>query len=129
MEPAPEVRDTYLQFSKALTSGDASTLSVLFSRDPGTIEIGTNPDAWTEGPEHIIERLTRVARQIAGTSIEPGEVQAFQEGTVAWLADRPVMTSPEGMKVSARVTAVFRREDDSWKIVQSHISMGRPLTS
>lgn len=127
MEPAPEVRDAYLRFNKALTSGDVSTLSGLFSRFPGTIEIGTAPDAWTEGHERIIERLTAVSRQIAGTSIEPGEMKAFQEGTVAWLADRPVMTSPEGMRLSARVTAVFRREDDGWKIVQSHISMGRPL--
>ena len=38
------------------------------------------------------------------------------------------MTTPQGMKLSARVTAVFRREGDDWKIVQSHVSMGRRLT-
>jgi ketosteroid isomerase-like protein len=56
-------------------------------------------------------------------------VKAFQEGTVAWLADRPTLTTAEGMRVSARITAVFRREGDDWKIVQSHFSMGRRLTA
>jgi hypothetical protein len=129
MEPAPEVRDAYLHFTKALSSGDAASLWGTFSRVPGVIEIGSSPDAWSEGIESIINRLTAVSREIAGTSIEPGDVKAFQEGTVAWLADRPILTSPEGMRVSARVTAVFRREDDGWKIVQSHLSMGRGLTA
>lgn len=129
MEPAPEVRDAYLHFTKALSSGDASSLLGTFSRVSGVIEIGSSPDAWSEGFESIINRLTAVSREIAGTSIEPGNVKAFQEGTVAWLADRPILTSPEGMRVSARVTAVFRREDDGWKIVQSHLSMARGLTA
>jgi ketosteroid isomerase-like protein len=129
MEPAPEVRDAYLYFTKALSSGDASSLLGTFSRVPGVVEIGSAPDAWSEGYESITNRLTAVFREIAGTSIEPGEVRAFQEGTVAWLADRPIMTSPEGMRVSARITAVFRREGDGWKIVQSHLSMGRSLSA
>jgi hypothetical protein len=67
-----------------------------FSRVPGVIEIGSAPDAWTEGYENITNRLTEVFRGLAGVSIEPGDVKAFQEGTVAWLADRPTMTTPEG---------------------------------
>jgi uncharacterized protein (TIGR02246 family) len=129
MEPAPEVRDVYVQYAKALSSGDMSSFLGTFSRDPGVIEIGSAPDAWTEGHESIANRLTEVFRGLAGTSIEPGDVKAFQEGTVAWLADRPTMTTPEGMRVSARITAVFRREGDGWKIVQSHFSMGRRLTA
>jgi hypothetical protein len=128
MEPAPEVRDAYLQFTRGLSSGDVSSFEGMFSRAPGVIEIGSDPDAWSEGYESITDRLTAVSTGIAGTNIEPGDVKAFQEGTIAWLADRPTLTSPEGMKVSARVTAVFRREGDGWKIVQSHLSMGRRLT-
>jgi ketosteroid isomerase-like protein len=129
MEPAPEVRDVYVQYTKALSSGDASSLLGTFSRDPGVLEIGSAPDAWTEGHENIANRLTEVFRGLAGTTIEPGDVKAFQEGTVAWLADRPTMTTPEGMRVSARITAVFRLEGEGWKIVQSHFSMGRRLTA
>jgi ketosteroid isomerase-like protein len=127
MEPAPEVRDVYVQYTKALSSGDASSLLGTFSQEPGVIEIGSAPDAWTEGHEDITDRLTDVFRGLAGTSIEPGDVKAFQEGTVAWLADRPTLTTPDGMRVFARITAVFRREDGAWKIVQSHFSMGRRL--
>jgi ketosteroid isomerase-like protein len=129
MEPAPEVRDAYVRYTEALSSGDASSLLGTFSQVSGVIEIGSAPDAWTEGYEGISNRLTEVFRGLAGTSIEPGDVKAFQEGTVAWLADRPTLTTPEGMRVSARVTAVLRREDDGWKIVQSHFSMGRRLTA
>jgi ketosteroid isomerase-like protein len=129
MEPAPEVRDAYLSFTDALSSGDQASLAGMFSRVPGVVEIGSDPDAWSEGYESITDRLTAVSREIAGTRIEPGDGRAFREGTVAWLADRPTFTSPEGMKVSARITAVFHREDDGWKIVHSHLSMGRRLTA
>jgi ketosteroid isomerase-like protein len=129
MEPAPDVRDVYVNYTKALSSGDASSFLGILSRDPGVIEIGSAPDAWTEGYENIANRLTEVFRGLAGTSFEPGDVRAFQEGTVAWLADRPTMTTSEGMRISGRITLVFRREGDGWKIVQSHFSMGRRLTA
>jgi len=129
MEPAPEVRDVYLRFNEAFSSGDTSSILGAYSRVPGVIEIGSGPDAWTEGYESIARRLTGVFKEIAGTTIVPGDVRAFQEGGVAWLADRPTMTSPEGMSLSSRITAVFRREGDSWKIVQSHLSVGRRLTA
>jgi hypothetical protein len=119
----------YVQYTKALSWGDASSLLETFSRNPGVIEIGSAPDAWTEGYESIANRLTEVFKGLAGTIIEPGDLKAFQEGTVAWLADRPTMTTPDGMRVSARVTAVFRCEGDGWKIVQSHFSMGRRLSA
>jgi ketosteroid isomerase-like protein len=128
MEPAPEVRDLYLQFNKAFSSGDASPMLGTFSRIAGVVEIGLAPDAWSEGYDSISARLTSVSKEIAGASMEPGDVQAFQEGTVAWLADRPTLTTPDGMRVSVRMTLVFHREDDGWKVVQSHISMGRRLT-
>lgn len=128
MEPAPEVRDVYVNYMKALSSGDASSVLETFSQASGVIEIGSAPDAWTEGYESITDRLAEVFRGLAGMNIEPGDVKAFQEGTVAWLADRPTMTTPEGMRLSARITAVFRREGDGWKIVQSHFSMGRMLS-
>jgi len=60
MEPAPDVRDAYLHFTKALSSGDASSLVGTFSRMPGVIEIGSAPDAWSEGYESITNRLTAV---------------------------------------------------------------------
>jgi ketosteroid isomerase-like protein len=128
MEPAPDVRDAYLRFTKAFSSGDVSAVAGTFSRVPGVVEIGSAPDAWSEGYETIANRLAAVSGAIAGASIESGDAIAFQEGTVAWLADRPIMTTPEGMRVSARVTVVFRREVDGWKIVQSHLSIGRRLT-
>jgi hypothetical protein len=129
MEPAPEVRDAYLRFIRALSSGDAPSLGGRFSRLPGVIEIGSDPDAWSEGYESVTDRLTAVSREIAETNIETGDVKAFQEGTVAWLADRPTLAPPGGIKVAARVTAVFRREEEGWKVVQSHLSMGRRLTA
>src|SRR6266540_3736853 len=119
MEPAPEVRDLYRRYLEALSSGDLSSVSGTLSRDPGVIEIGSAPDAWSEGYETIVKRLTEVSKEIAGTTITPGEAKAFQEGSIAWVADRPTMTSPEGMKLSSRITLVFRRESDGWKVVQA----------
>ena len=124
MEPAPEVRDQYLRYLEAFSSGDASLMDMR-SHEPGVVEIGSAPDAWSEGPEAVAARLAKVSEGIAGVTFVPGDPKAFQEGTVAWLADRPTMTAPGGMSLSTRITLVFHREDDQWKVVQGHFSMGR----
>src|SRR2546422_371195 len=73
--------------------------------------------------------VTAVSGGLAGMRIEPGDARALKEGAVAWVAYRPIISAPQGMRVSTRVTAVLRREVDEWRIVQSHFSMGRTLNA
>jgi len=56
----------------------------------------------------------------------PGDPEAFEEGTVGWVADRPSFALPGMGTIPFRLTMVFHREDGEWKAVQSHASVAVP---
>jgi hypothetical protein len=43
---------------------------------------------------------------------------------VGWASTRLKITLPDGRHVSPRWSAVFHREDDSWRFVHTHASIG-----
>ena len=61
--------------------------------------------------------------------ITAGDLEAFVDGDVGWVADRPMLDVGDGNPVAIRFTAVFLREDGDWKLVQSHGSIGLPNES
>jgi ketosteroid isomerase-like protein len=61
-----------------------------------------------------------------GFAMRPGVVTAFEEGSMAWVADEPTIAAPDGSEVPARLTAVMRRDGGGWKIVHAHFSVGVP---
>lgn len=54
----------------------------------------------------------------------PGDVEAYQEGSVGWGLARPTLTMPDGSQIAPRWSAVSHREDGTWKLVQLHASVG-----
>jgi hypothetical protein len=44
---------------------------------------------------------------------------------MGWAADEPIMTFGE-TRIVTRPLAVFRREDEDWRIVAAHFSVGVP---
>jgi class 3 adenylate cyclase len=64
-------------------------------------------------------------------------LQAWVEGSVGWVADRPTFVLPDGQELPLRLTAVFHLERGHWKMVQYHLSiataneaaLGKPLTT
>ncbi len=61
-----------------------------------------------------------------GLRVEAGDIEAWQEGSIGWLADTPSFVLPDGTAIRTRATAVMRREDGEWKLVQCHVSVGVP---
>ena len=57
---------------------------------------------------------------------DPGEPEAYVEGTVGWGMPRPTLTLPNGKTLTPRWGAVFHQEDGQWKLVQLHASVGIP---
>ncbi len=86
--------------------------------------IGTDPEEWWYDAESLVGTWQAQCREIGGgfpfVSMSP---EAFVEGDVAWVSDRLRMELP-GQSVPCRVTAVWVVEDDSWRIVQWHLSLG-----
>ncbi len=90
--------------------------------------IGTDPNEWIRGYDQIIEayRSMLAAQQQAGLVIEPGEAEAYREGSVGWVTDRPTFRTKDGRAVTCRATTIFHQEDGEWKIVNAHYSIGVP---
>ena len=109
----------------AFTRGDASFVEAHLSAEPGILGVGTDPEEWYEGAE-VRRIFTEQLTAMGGVSITPGDVRAYQEGPVGWIADRPTFTFTDGATFSVRFTAVARREDGGWKLVQAHTSVGVP---
>jgi ketosteroid isomerase-like protein len=123
-----EVRNLTRQLYEMFSSGDASVLERLISNRRGTTVIGTDPNEWWTDREQILTTLAAQARELSqsGIRVESGDLAVEDEDGFAWVADRPKFVMPDGSTVEGRVTGVFLREDDSWRIVQWHASLGVP---
>lgn len=124
MERSTELRDVLLQLYSALSSGDVSFFDRHFSTSPDVRGIGTDPDEWWSGGRLAQVWKEQIAEMGGAMPMTPGEPEAFSEGDVGWVADRPTLDMGDGNRVPFRFTAVFHKEDGVWKLVQSHGSLG-----
>ncbi len=126
MKPSAELTNVMLRLYESMTSGDAGALERLFSRQSGVLVIGTDPNEWWAGYETYARLFRAQLREMAGIRIEAGEIVAFVEGTVGWVADRPKIRLPNGQETTFRQTSVLHQENGEWKIVLHHTSIGVP---
>ena len=127
MEEGTELKKVMLGFYDALASGDAGFLEDLISRQDGVLGIGTDPDEWWVGHEKLRGIMkTQMAEMGGHITIVGSDPIAHSEGTVGWVADRPRFRLDDGTESPIRLTATFHKEQDAWKIVQFHVSVGVP---
>jgi hypothetical protein len=126
MERSDELRELTLQTYEALARGDGAFIENLFSREPGVHAIATDPNERWNGYETIVRVFGAQLAETGGFPIVAGEPQAYREGTVGWVEDQPGFRMPDETIVPFRLTAVFHKENDSWKAVQWHVSIGVP---
>ncbi len=120
MTGSDEVRDSVLRFYDRVSAGDVASFDELVSQQAVLI-IGTAPGEWVEERERM-----RFGFEAEGLRIEGDEPQGYEEGSLGWAVDNPVMVFPDGSAVQTRLTVVLRREDERWKIVHAHFSVGVP---
>lgn len=85
--------------------------------------IGTDPGELLTGTA-VANFLRNEATSLEGRAqVDPGEVEAFEEGEVGWVFAQPVVSFAGGPPVRPRWTAVFHREEGEWKLVQLHASV------
>ena len=121
MEESPNVRETLLRFFDRLSAGDVDAFDELVSSSPSTLIIGTAPG------ELVSDRARlRFGFEAEGVGLESDDPKAYEEGSMGWAVDQPMFSFPDGSKFQTRLTAIFRREDDRWKLVHGHFSVGIP---
>jgi ketosteroid isomerase-like protein len=128
MESAPDLKEVYLRTYDILTTGDTAAFDRLTSHDARVVVIGTDPDEWWTDPTTLAEAVKAQGAlvQSSGMQLVPGAVQAYREGSVGWVIDRPRFRLPDGRETEMRATAVFHQEQGEWKLVHSHYSLGVP---
>ncbi len=106
-------------------SGDPSTAPNFVSGEKDILGIGTDPSEWWLG-EAVFRAMNVQVPEMhgAGMRFQQGNVQAFSEGSVGWIADQPTLKLPDGSVVPMRLTSVWHQEADTWKMVQFHMSIG-----
>jgi hypothetical protein len=122
MERSSDVANAIVGFYEAFGAGTAEAFDGIVSMDPDVMAIGTDPkerlddrEAWKAG-----------FMNLPGVTMEAGDVQGFRHESVGWIADRPTFTLPDGRRLRTRLTAVARKEDDRWKLLQLHVSVAVP---
>ena len=127
METSTSVREAMLGFYDRFSSGDAASLAdALTADEDAPLVIGTAPEQWEAGRSTWIAAFESQASQMPGLRLEGDDPRCHEEGTVGWGADRPSIVLPDGARIPVRVTTVFRREGDAWKLVTAHFSLAVP---
>ena len=125
MERNDELAAYVTQMFGLFETGDVAAMDDMLSREKGVIGIGSDPREWWIDDALREAFLAQVPMMHgAGLRFEPGDVEAYSEGSVGWIANQPTLTMPDGGGVPMRFTGVFHEEDGAWKMVQFHLSIG-----
>ena len=125
MEQSEELKDLTLRLYEAEATGDISFIERNMSRQQGAVYVGSDPNEWWEGLEAFVEAMRAQSETMGGMQIVSGQLQAYREGNIGWSIDRDTLFRlPDGTEVPFRNSYVFVQEDDEWKLVHGHTSIG-----
>jgi len=128
--------DAYDEALQAFLNGDPGPVSELFSRrDDVTLAnpLGPPQRGWGD-----VERAIKdAAANFKGGSCRVEDVSRFATPDLAYVvrlerAEVQLAVSGETAPVSLRVTMIFRREEDNWKVAHRHadsIMTARPISA
>jgi ketosteroid isomerase-like protein len=136
----PDLEATVQEYHRALGGvirGDSTLQERLWSRrDDATLANPLGPPA--RGWDGVSDALRRaVARLSDGEVLGFERISSYASDELAYILEieryrMKVGDTPEAMPSSLRVTTIFRREEDGWKIVHRHadpITTPRPAES
>lgn len=120
-----DLRSVAIEIYELISRGDVGRLAELLPSDESLpVIVGTAPDEWFEGRPAALDALKQQARDYPNLRFEPGELRCEEIGDSGWVADRPSVVMPDGSRIDARQTSVFKREAGTWRLVHSHLSIG-----
>jgi hypothetical protein len=120
MRESPTAVAVWRTFCDGVTHGRVDRFDDVVSRRAHLV-LGTAPG------EHVTDRQAmRYGFETEGVSLVSASPEGFEEGTVAWVVDTPRFGFPDGTGVDCRTTVVLLAEDETWRIVHAHFSVGVP---
>jgi SnoaL-like protein len=121
MNESADVRNAFERFADRLSANDVASFDDLVSSDPATVVIGTAPG------ERVTDRAAlRFGFETEGVRLELANPVAYAEESTGWVVDEPLFYFPDGTAMKTRLTAVLHLEDERWKLIHMHLSVGVP---
>ena len=126
MRRSPEIEQLVRDMVGAMTRGDVDAAGRMLSSDEGVVMIGSSPEEYTRTQEEM-RRLLEDSTPEGPIQIHVAvdDVHGYEEGDVAW-ADSTGSFRRGSDTVAVRFTTAFHREQDGWRCVQAHASIGVP---
>ena len=125
MERSGQIEQVVASWFGAASRGDGSIVDELLSTNDGVRLIGSDPAELYAGGPAVAEFLKGEVEGAGGdVTFSPADVIAFEEGSVGWATANLTITLPDGKYVSPRWSAVLHSEDERWKFVHIHASIG-----
>jgi len=132
-----EFKRQYRRSLEAFIQGDPEPQKALWSRgDDVTLANPLGPPA--KGIDRVFEAMDRAAAMVRdGTDLTFDVVSSYETEDLAFEfglqgGAMRLGNSPDMVRASLRVTTIFRREDDEWKLLHRHadpITDPRPIES
>ena len=122
MQESIGVREAMHRFFDRLSAKDVSAFYELVEVGEATVVLGTAPGEVIREEERL-----RFGFEAEGMTIAPGpEHGAWEEGNLGWYLGEPIVSLPDGTRQAWRMTTIWRRMADRWKLVHMHASVAVP---
>lgn len=125
MQRSPELESIVRETIDAMHERDVAAVERLLSRTEGSVMIGTDATEYTRDIGEVLEFMRESMAEESGYTVGLENVHAYSEGDVGWF-DGTIRFEREGWSVASRATGVAHRENDQWRFVQMHASVGVP---
>ena len=120
---------TVTEYFDALVSGDVERLTGMMSTAEFYVKIGTDVNEVIEGGENALEYYSHHAGCAEDFSIRFEKLDVQERGNVAWFYTRQrwcLKWCGIREELGMRMTGVLEKDDECWRFVQIHASVGVP---
>ena len=117
-----------LNIYKGFESLDADQLDTNFAHSPELVAFGTDWDEKFVGWDQYKDVQRVQFSALKSFKFETTELEVRLNRETAWASDRPhweiETKNGEKVKQDVRITAVLKKMNSDWKVVQWHVSVG-----
>src|SRR5512147_1217945 len=124
LRPSEELRAVTARHWAALRRHDPDAFIARLSMMDGVTFIGSDQSEYVDDPDSLVRYTWQQFDALPVFPVGEAQIDAWSEGDFGWAV---VRSTVEAATVRGlRATIIFHLEQDEWKIVHGHFSVGAP---
>ena len=120
-----ELRAVRSRLWAAFKRGDHDVFLARYTYAPGLTMFGTDASEYVTDRDSFAEYMRAQFSLVGGSPFGEPKIEAWVEGQIGWTVVRSTVTAG-AVEHDLRVTTIFRLEQDEWRVVHEHWSVGTP---